>query len=167
VDIGTGDDSEFINIHGRQALIVTNGRDYARGPVQFITFRANTPVTPPPGPPPSSGPRAPKPAGSATLAKLPKAAAVVQLPSSRRCANRSNLRIRIRRVVGGVTFVSAAVFVNNKRVKVVKQSGLTAPIRLRGLPKRKFTIKVVVNTGDGRKLSRLGKYRTCAKKRRA
>jgi hypothetical protein len=70
-------------------------------------------------------------------------------------------------VVGGVTFVSAAVFVNNKRVKVVKRNGLTAPIKLRGLPKRKFTIKVVVNTSDGRKLSRLGKYRACAKKRRA
>jgi hypothetical protein len=165
-DTGTGDHAEFINVGGHENLIVTNGLFFSRGPVQFISFKPNA-VTPPPSPPPSSRPRAPKPAGSATLAKLPKAAAVVQLPSNRRCANRNNLRIRIRRVVGGVTFVSAAVFVNNKRVKVVKQSRLTAPIRLRSLPKRKFTIKVVVNTSDGRKLSRLGKYRSCAKKRRA
>jgi hypothetical protein len=166
-DTGTGDHAEFINVGGHENLIVTNGLFFSRGPVQFISFKPNA-VTPPPSLPPSSGPPPPPPpAGSAKLAKLPKAAAVVQLPSSRRCANRNNLRIRIRRVVGGVTFVSAAVFVNNKRVKVVKRNGLTAPIKLRGLPKRKFTIKVVVNTSDGRKLSRLGKYRACAKKRRA
>ena len=38
-DVGTGDNSEFITVLGRKALIVTNGRDFARGPIQLISFQ--------------------------------------------------------------------------------------------------------------------------------
>jgi hypothetical protein len=163
-DVGTGDNSEFLTVGGRKALIVTNGRDFARGPIQLISFQPAT--VPPPPPPPGPGPPPPPPpppVGTTKLAKLPKAADVVRLPSTRRCATKRSVRIRIK-TAAGVKFTSAEVFVNSKRVKRVTKN-LTATISLRKLPKRKFTLKVVVTTSDGRKLSRSGKYRPCAKKR--
>jgi hypothetical protein len=36
---GTGDTVEFMTILGRPTAVVTNGHDYSRGPVQFISFQ--------------------------------------------------------------------------------------------------------------------------------
>jgi hypothetical protein len=58
------------------------------------------------------------------------------------------------------------VFVNKRRAKVVKSQRLTAPVDLRGMPAGKFTVRIVVTTADGRKLSHSRKYRTCATKRK-
>jgi hypothetical protein len=55
---GTGDDSAFIDVLGRKVLIVTNGRDYSRGPVQFISFSPNNAATPSPTYMPSGAPPA-------------------------------------------------------------------------------------------------------------
>jgi hypothetical protein len=119
--------------------------------------------TPPPSdPPPAVASPAPAPGAS----PLPEGSDVVALPSAKRCASKRRFRIRIRRVVG-VTFTSAAVFVNGRRVKVVKGDRLTAPIDLRGLPKGRFVAKIVVTTSDGRTLSHSRRYRTCSKRRRA
>ena len=101
-----------------------------------------------------------------TATPLPKAAEVVDMPGKRRCGSRRSFRIRIRKVAG-ISFASVAVFVNGKRVKVVAGSRLTAPVDLRGLPKGKFTAKIVVKASDGRKLSHTRKYRTCSSKRGA
>lgn len=102
--------------------------------------------------------------GGGTQVQLPNAKTVIELPSNKRCASKRKFRIRIKKVAG-VTFASASVFVNGKRVKTVKQSRLTAPVDLRGLPKGRFAAKIVVTTSDGRKLSHTRKYRTCASKR--
>jgi hypothetical protein len=163
-DIGSGDDSEFISVHGRTQLLVTNGRDYSRGPIQLISFRPPA-VDPPPGPAPSLPvPPSPPPAGKKQLAAVPKAADVLELPARRRCGRRGSIRLRIKNV-SGLTFSSAAVFVNGKRVKSIKMSKLSAPIKLSKLTQRKLTVKLVVKTSDGREISRSRKYRACGKKR--
>jgi hypothetical protein len=112
---------------------------------------------------PASAP-APAPAPVVSVPALPRAAEVIALPSSKRCASRRRFRIHVKRTAG-VTYASAAVFVNGKRVKVVKQARLTAPVDLRGLPKGRFSVKIVVTTVDGRKVSATRRYRACAAKR--
>jgi hypothetical protein len=115
-------------------------------------------------PPPAPVGSAPAPAPAPTLVPLPGASKVIALPSSRRCASRRKFRIRLRQI-SGLKYVSAAVFVNGKRVKLVRGRRLTAPVDLRGLPPGRFSAKIVVNTDDGRKLTGKRRYRTCAAKR--
>jgi hypothetical protein len=153
---GTGDTAQLLTVSGRSALLVTNGRDYARGPVQLLAFYAKPQLIVTIA---GSGSRTP----FTRPAQQPNAAQVVLLPSSRRCVTRRSLRIHIR-LVEGLTFASAAVFLNGKRVKLVKQMSAATPISLRRLPKGRFRAKVVVTTADGRKLSRSRRYRTCAVK---
>lgn len=117
-------------------------------------------------PPPPAAPPAPAPV---TVAKPTPpafvAAAVFRLPSTKRCVSRRNFRIRLRQP-RGVTLKEARVFVNAKRVRVVRGKRLTAPVDLRGLPKGRFTVKVTVTATDGRKLTEKRRYRTCTPKRR-
>jgi hypothetical protein len=88
---------------------------------------------------------------------------VIELPSTKRCASRRRFRIKVRKVTG-VTFASIAVFVNGKRVKVVKGQRVTAPVDLRGLPAGRFAAKIVATTSDKRTLTHSRRYRTCAPK---
>lgn len=97
--------------------------------------------------------------------KPPKAGDVIKLPSSRRCVSRRRFRIRIRRP-GGIKIEQAIVFVNGKRVRVVRGKRLRAPVDLRGLPKGQFRVAITVITSTGRVLRGSRKYRTCTKKRR-
>lgn len=117
-------------------------------------------------PAPPAAPPAPAPV---TVAKPTPpafvAAAVFRLPSTKRCVSRRNFRIRLRQP-RGVTLKEARVFVNAKRVRVVRGKRLTAPVDLRGLPKGRFTVKVTVTATDGRKLTEKRRYRTCTPKRR-
>jgi hypothetical protein len=157
-DVGVGDTAEFIDVLGKKQVIVTNGFSpgsfYSRGPVQLIGFRPAS--NPPPTPIPGSPPLSPQPT---RVAQLPAADRIIRLPSGRRCVTRRSFRIRIR-PVSGVVFSSAAVFVDGKRVKVVRRH-LELPIKLRRLPKRAFVVKVEVMTKDGRKVTRSRRYRGC------
>jgi hypothetical protein len=56
------------------------------------------------------------------------------------------------------------VFVNGKRVAVVKKGRFTATADLRGLPKGRYTVKIVVTTTTGRRLMGIRAYHTCAPK---
>ena len=93
------------------------------------------------------------------------AASLLTLPSVRRCVSRRAFRIRLRKVAG-VTLKEMRIFVNGKRVRVVRGKRLSAPVDLRGLPKGRFTVQVTVTATDGRKLTERRRYRTCAPKRR-
>jgi uncharacterized repeat protein (TIGR01451 family) len=93
------------------------------------------------------------------------AADVIKLPRAKKCVSRRHFRIRLVQPKG-VTLVSATVLVNRRRVKVVRGRRLTAPVDLRGLPKGRFTVKIVVKTSDGRTLKSARRYRTCVPKRR-
>jgi hypothetical protein len=111
-------------------------------------------------------PPATSPPPSSALPELPRGAEVIGLPSRRRCASRRKFRIRVRRV-SGVSYASVAVFVNGKRVKIVRGARTTARVDLSGLPKGRFSVRIVVVTTDGRKLSHTRKYRTCVHQRGA
>jgi uncharacterized repeat protein (TIGR01451 family) len=83
-----------------------------------------------------------------------------QLAKLPRCASRRRFRIRLRRP-HGERLSSAVVFVNGRQVKVVKGRRLTSPVDLRGLPKGRFKVKILVTTASGRQFAGTRRYRTC------
>jgi hypothetical protein len=82
------------------------------------------------------------------------------LPSAKKCVSRRTFRIRIRKRKGR-TYISASVFVNGKRVGVVRGARLTAPVNLQGLPAGRFTVKIVVITETGEVIQGTRRYITC------
>jgi hypothetical protein len=95
---------------------------------------------------------------------------VVQVPSNRHCVSKRKFRIRIRQP-GGIRIQTALLFLNGKRVKVVKRKVFkrlrhVATVNLRGLPKGTFVLKIVVLTTKGDTLKGKRKYHTCTKKRK-
>ena len=82
------------------------------------------------------------------------------------CASRRNFRIRVKSKRKDPV-VRATVHVNGKRVKVLRGKRLTAPVKLTGLPKGRFTVKVVATTRSGKRQVDERQYRTCTKKRAA
>jgi uncharacterized repeat protein (TIGR01451 family) len=90
---------------------------------------------------------------------------VIKLPRAKKCVSRRHFRIRLVQPKG-IKLVSATVLVNGKRVKVVRGRRLTAPVDLRGLPKGRFRVKIIVKTSDGRMLRSARRYRTCVPKHR-
>jgi hypothetical protein len=81
----------------------------------------------------------------------------------RSCTSRRAFRIRIR-VPHGKKALSAVVRVNGKRVKVVRGKRLRAPVRLKGLPKGTFKVKITLRLANGRKLTGTRTYHTCIPK---
>ncbi len=88
----------------------------------------------------------------------------ISIPSNKACVSRRKFRIRIRKRKG-VVYETAIVFLNKKRVRLVKGKRLTAPIDLRGLPKGRFTVQITVITTSGAIITGTRRYRTCAPKR--
>jgi hypothetical protein len=88
---------------------------------------------------------------------------VISIPSNKKCVSRRKFRIRIRKRKA-LKYETAIVFVNKKRVRVVKGKRLTAPVDLRGLPKGRFTVQITVITTAGAIVTGKRTYRTCTKK---
>jgi hypothetical protein len=88
-------------------------------------------------------------------------------PPARHCASRRNFRIRLLRNRPRVRLRSARVYVNGRRVKTLRGRRITAPVSLRGLPKGRFTVRIVAITRGGKRLVSLRRYRTCTPRRRA
>ena len=98
--------------------------------------------------------------------KAPHKPRVLRLKFKRcndKCVSRRNFRIRVKRP-SGQTVKRATVFVNGKRVKVLRGRRLTAPVKLTGLPKGTFRVRVRVVTNKGRVISSTRTYHTCANK---
>jgi hypothetical protein len=100
----------------------------------------------------------------------PRFVDVVKLPAPRgrgrnRCVSRRNFRIRLREPRGDA-LASAMVFVNGRRVRVVRGERLTARVDLRGLPKGRYTVRIVARTVLGRTIQGKRRYRTCVPSRR-
>ena len=125
--------------------------------------RVELPAAPSPSPSPSESesPVSPPPPAVKPAAVVPAAA----LPSNRRCVSRRRFRIRLRQSKQD-PLVRAAVYVGGKRVRVATGKRLTAVIDLRGLPKGKFTVRIVGVTRSGAKALSKRTYRTCRAKRR-
>ncbi len=103
----------------------------------------------------------PNPAGK------PELDTIVTLPKQgkKKCMSRRSFKIRLREPRGDA-LKSAEVFLNGKRIQVRTGKRLTAPINLKGLPKGRYTVKIVAKTVLGKTIQGKRKYRTCAKKRR-
>jgi hypothetical protein len=104
---------------------------------------------------------------SSLPAGKPKIDQIATLPTQgkKRCLSRRSFKIRLREPSGDA-LKSASVYVNGKRIEVRKGNRLTAPINLKGLPKGRYTVKIVAKTVLGKTIQGKRKYRTCAKKRR-
>jgi ABC-2 type transport system ATP-binding protein len=96
-----------------------------------------------------------------TLGKAPSAGSGL-LPSARRCRSRRRFTIRIHRP-HHVHLRSAKVWVAGKRVKVHRRHGrLRATVDLRGMTRRKVTVRIVAHTRKGRVLRDKRVYHLCA-----
>ncbi len=142
------------------SVTATNGA----GPSAPALSNSLTPTARPVAPPATVTAKPVTPQTATEPANI-KASEVITLPSTRACVSRRRFRIRLR-APAGVKLVSAAVFVNGRRVDVVKGRRLTAPVDLVGLPKGKFAVKITVTTATGRKVNDTRRYHTCAPKRR-
>lgn len=91
---------------------------------------------------------------------------VATLPSTKRCVSKRVFRIRLKEPRGDA-LKSAVVYLNGKVVARRDGTRLTAPIDLRGLPKGRYTVRIVAVTHLGRTIKGTRKYRTCARKRRS
>ena len=84
--------------------------------------------------------------------------------TARRCVSRRNFRIRLRRP-RGQRLRRATVYVNGKRVRVVRGRRLRARVNLRGLPRGTFTVRVEAVTTRGKRFREVRRYRTCTPRR--
>jgi hypothetical protein len=94
----------------------------------------------------------------------PAPAGAVQGVQQRSCVSRRSFRIRIR-VPRGKKAISATVRVNGKKVRVVRGKRLRAAVRLRGLPKGRFSIRITVRLANGKRITGVRRYHTCIPKR--
>lgn len=83
-----------------------------------------------------------------------------------KCVSRRNFGIRLK-APKGQQLARATVYVNGKRARVLRGKRLRARVKLTGLPKGRFTVKVVAFTGQGRRIVSVRKYRTCTPKKRS
>jgi hypothetical protein len=80
-----------------------------------------------------------------------------------KCVSRRSFRIRVpSRKADPV--VSATVLVNGRRSQVLRGRRLTSRVRLTGLPKGRFTVKIRARLRSGRTATTTREYRTCTPK---
>ena len=141
-------------------------RAFAGSACDFGAFESGAPGTFVPTPIPTTTQTPPPPAQKQPHRPLPplSAKAAFSFPSTRKCVSRRHFTIHIRKLPG-ITFVSATVTLNHKRVKVLHGKQLTAAIDLRGLPKGTFTASITAKTSDGRTVTGKRTYHTCVRKR--
>ncbi|MGZ4276356.1 MAG: hypothetical protein ACXVFK_06710 [Solirubrobacteraceae bacterium] len=91
-------------------------------------------------------------------------AATLQATSTRKCASRRRFRIRLH-TRRADPLVRATVYVNGRRVRVLRGRRLRAAVDLRGLPKGTFSVKVQGTTRHHRHVRDLRIYHTCVPRR--
>jgi uncharacterized repeat protein (TIGR01451 family) len=115
-------------------------------------------VAPGPSPPPAAAQQSDAAPVSGKPVEVLPIDQLATLP--RRCASRRHFRIRLRAPLGEQP-VEARVYVNGRQVRVVKGQRLMAPVDLRGLPKGRFKVRLLVTTASGRQFTGTRRYRTC------
>lgn len=101
--------------------------------------------------------------------KPPTFSTTVSLPKQgkKKCLSRRSFKIRLREPRNDA-LASANVYVNGKRVRTVKgPQRIKAGVNLKGLPKGRYTVKIVARTVLGRTIKGTRKYRTCAPKKKS
>ena len=112
--------------------------------------------------------------GDGAPAEEPKAAGevagssstgVIIEPVGRSCVSRRRFRIRVRVPHGFGPVRRARVFVNGKRVRVIRGRRIRAVIDLRGMPRGRATVRIVLTGPAGRRATGVRRYRTCTARR--
>jgi hypothetical protein len=80
-----------------------------------------------------------------------------------KCVSRRAFKIRVKKVRRDAV-VTARVYVNRKRVKIIRGKRLHAPVTLTGLPQGRFKVRVVSKLRSGRTKVEVRTYRTCVKR---
>jgi hypothetical protein len=106
-----------------------------------------------------------RPAPPPPVVVTPAATGGVQGTTVHRCVSRRSFRIRLR--TRGQKVVKATVYVNGHKVKVLRGKRLTARVNLRGLPRGRFSVRIVLELADGRKITGVRRYHTCTAARPA
>jgi hypothetical protein len=114
-----------------------------------------TPVTPTPNP-------KPQPKSGVAAFKIP-AAAAFSLPSAKQCVSKRRFTIHVR-TLPGITWVSAVIKINGKRVKSEGRAHIKAFISLVGLPKGTFVLSITANASNGQSVTATRTYHTCVPK---
>jgi 6-phosphogluconolactonase (cycloisomerase 2 family) len=93
-----------------------------------------------------------------------------ELPANNQsCKSRRNFFIRLKepkKSENAGRLASAEVFVNGKRVKVLRGARLRSRVNLRGLPRGRFKVTVRAVTTTGKVIKETRRYRTCTPKRK-
>jgi len=108
-----------------------------------------------------------RPLGAAPRSRVSGGAALITT-RTKSCASRRTFRLRVRRP-RGARVRSLTVYVNGKRVKRVRGNRSRTTINLRGLPRGRVRVTVVVSAvraGRAVKLRDRRVYRTCTAKKR-
>jgi hypothetical protein len=113
---------------------------------------------------------APQVTQSFTVTQKPKATpkaisavAAFSLPSAKQCVSRRKFTIHVRKLPG-ITWVSAVIKINGKRVKTVGRSHITALVSLVGLPKGTFVLSITAKASNGQSVTGTRTYHTCVPK---
>jgi hypothetical protein len=122
--------------------------------------RKLSPAPSPEAPAPQPAPQpAPLPAPPTAL---PGTGGAVSAPPNTVCLSHRDFTIHVVQIRGLLAYRRVDVYVNGHRVRVVRGSSITAPVDLRGLPKGRYTVRIIVTTTTGRRISSTRSYRTCA-----
>lgn len=87
-------------------------------------------------------------------------------PQKRGCSSRRRFPIRLKEPPGDA-LLSARITLGSKKLPVTRSAGrLRSVVDLRGLPRGRYTLKIVAKTARGKTIQGSRRYRTCGKVRR-
>jgi NHL repeat len=95
--------------------------------------------------------------------KAISATAAFSLPSAKQCVSKRKFTIHVRKLPG-ITWVSAVIKINHKRVKTVGRSHITALVNLVSLPKGTFVLSITAKASNGQSVTGTRTYHTCVQK---
>jgi hypothetical protein len=107
---------------------------------------------------------------SALPAGKPPIESIASLPKStgkKQCRSRRSFKIRLKEPPGdALKSATITIAAKGKQLRAIRRDNrFTAPINLKGLPKGRYTVRIVATTVLGRTITGTRKYRTCATKK--
>jgi alpha-tubulin suppressor-like RCC1 family protein len=85
------------------------------------------------------------------------------LPPAKQCVSKRRFTIHVR-TLPGITWTSAVIKIDRKRVKSVGRSHITALVNLVGLPKGTFVLSITAKASNGQAVTGTRTYHTCVPK---
>ena len=91
------------------------------------------------------------------------AVAAFSLPPAKQCVSKRKFTIHVR-TLPGITWVSAIIKINHKRIKTLGRSHISALVNLVGLPKGTFVLSITAKASNGQSVTGTRTYHTCVPK---